>query len=136
MSMLTFDSGLVFAPRSRPPATGPAGFIAVAHRICGDYNILEQYPSQTETRARVAGTVKEHASPADLPRARMTYLHRQKDGKRIGAVLSDAETGAYEFSPVKPGEVCFVVAFDHTGNYNAVIKSDITPDPIPWPTLT
>jgi hypothetical protein len=61
-----------------------------------------------------------------VPAARRVLLHDRVNGLPIRETWSDAQTGAYTFERIRPG-LFYVVAFDHTGNYNAVIKDRITP---------
>lgn len=80
---------------------------------------------------RIAGTVKEQSTPADLPLRRRVRLFTQADGRLFGETWSDAATGAYGFDAIDATQTYFVVAHDHTGNYNAVIKDGITPEVVP-----
>lgn len=77
----------------------------------------------------VSGTVRESASPTDLPVQRRVRLHRKNDGSLIREVFSNPD-GSYAFNYIQNTSY-YVVAFDHTGNYNAVIKDSITPELIP-----
>lgn len=95
-----------------------------------DVNRMGRDPLAGLQKGRIAGTAKEFSTPSNLPRRRMVCLHRQRDGRRVGAVASDPDTGAYAFDGIDPREQYFVVAFDQTLNYNAVIRSDVTPEVI------
>lgn len=73
----------------------------------------------------ISGTVKEAHLPSDIPLARRVRLHRKSDGLLIREVWSDG-IGNYTF-PNIAFQTYYVVAFDHTGTYNAVIKDSIIP---------
>ncbi|MFC0349682.1 LamG-like jellyroll fold domain-containing protein [Undibacterium danionis] len=75
--------------------------------------------------ARIVGTVKEAHLPSDLPLSRRVRLYRKADGQLIDETWSDA-AGNYAFTNLAIQKY-YVVAFDHTDNYNAVIKDSITP---------
>lgn len=121
-------AGLLVSAKAIPPASGNALTYRASPVVSRDYNRMGLASALSGSKGRVDGTVKEHSAPIDLPLARMTYLHRQRDGRRVGASLSDPNTGAYTFINIDPAEKYFVLAFDHTLNYNAVVKSDVTPD--------
>lgn len=119
---------LLVSARNLPPPNRKVGAYRASHVVSRDFNLFGVASALSGPKGRVDGTVKEHSAPSDLPLARMTYLHRQRDGRRVGATLSNATTGQYSFIDVDPAEKYFVLAFDHTLNYNAVVKSDVTPD--------
>lgn len=62
--------------------------------------------------------------PPQVPASRRVRLHDYYSGRSVREVRSDAQTGAYSFEQIKPG-LYYVVAFDNTGTYNAVIKDRI-----------
>lgn len=76
---------------------------------------------------RVAGTVKEDGSP-DVPVKRRVRLHREQDGLLIREVWSDPVTGEYSFDGISQDYKYYVVAFDYTETYTAVIKDNETPE--------
>lgn len=59
--------------------------------------------------------------PPQTPVARRVRLHDRLTARCVREVWSDPVTGAYSFEAVKAG-LYYVVSFDHTGNFNAVIK--------------
>lgn len=71
----------------------------------------------------ISGTVYLKGPP-QVPASRRVRLHDYYSGRPVREVLSDVATGAYLFEQIKPG-LYYVVAFDHTGTYNAVIKDRI-----------
>lgn len=73
----------------------------------------------------ITGSVKESGVPEN-PVARRVRLHKKLDGLLVRDTWSK-EDGSYEFRGVEIQEY-YVIAYDHTGNYNAVIKDSITPD--------
>lgn len=80
---------------------------------------------------RVAGTVKEAATPSDLPLRRKVRLVDQRSGRIYGETWSDAATGEYAFENIDETRTYYVISHDHTGNYNAVVKDGITPEAMP-----
>ena len=80
----------------------------------------------------ITGTVKEKASPANLPRLCRVYLYAHPDNALARVVFSDA-AGNYEFRGVDPSKKYMVIATDETGIYRAVIADNLTPTAIPQP---
>ena len=80
---------------------------------------------------RVAGTVKEAATPSDLPLRRKVRLVDQRSGRIYGEMWSNAATGEYAFENIDETRTYYVISHDHTGNYNAVVKDGITPEAMP-----
>ncbi|MBL0143862.1 MAG: hypothetical protein IPP91_17600 [Betaproteobacteria bacterium] len=74
---------------------------------------------------RITGTVKEKGTP-DLPVVRRVWLHVLASGIPICETWS-APDGAYAFDRLDVTQRYFVVAFDHNGNYRAVIADNLTP---------
>jgi hypothetical protein len=77
----------------------------------------------------IYGTVKNTGLP-DFPVYRRLRLHLSQSGAVIDDVFSDPITGDYQFRYLKYGSY-YVVSFDHTGQYNGVIATDIYPIPMP-----
>lgn len=73
----------------------------------------------------IVGTVKEAGSP-DAPVIRKVRLHLKSNGALIQETWSDA-VGNYTFANLMV-QPYYVTSFDHTGNYNAVIKDSIVPE--------
>lgn len=75
----------------------------------------------------ITGTTKNTGTP-NTPVRRRVRLHEQSSGRIVRETWSDATTGAYTFSEVNGSLKYYIVSFDHTGTYNGVIKSDVTPE--------
>lgn len=60
----------------------------------------------------------------NTPVHRRVRLHDQVTGKPLREVWSNPVTGAWQFTGIRAGTF-FVVAFDHTGQYNGEIATDI-----------
>ena len=77
----------------------------------------------------IAGTVKERPENApvgaEVPVSRRVRLFEEKTGLLIGETWSDASTGAYRFAGLSAGLVCTVLAYDHRGNFRAVVADRI-----------
>lgn len=80
---------------------------------------------------RVAGTVKEKASPANLPWGRRVLLLQERTGYWVQSTWSDPVTGAYSFDWVDMTHTYTVISYDHTGAYRAVIADGQTPELMP-----
>lgn len=80
---------------------------------------------------RISGTVKEKALPSNVPLRRRVQLFDQMSGRMVREAWSDATTGAYSFDFIRGDRRYFVVAFDHTEAYRAVIADNLTPEPMP-----
>jgi hypothetical protein len=76
-------------------------------------------------KGRIAGKVTQYGSP-DTPFAARVRLHRKKDGVLARETWS-ADDGSYSFDYINENVAYYVVSFDHTGNFNGVIKDNITP---------
>lgn len=74
----------------------------------------------------ISGTVAIDDSP-DIPVQRRVRLFDRLTGRFVREAWSDAATGAYTFTRLEI-RAYFVVAFDHTGTHNAVIKDSIFPE--------
>jgi hypothetical protein len=72
----------------------------------------------------VSGTTKVEAGAVDTPVSRRVRLHDQITGRALREVWSDATTGAWTFVNIRAGEF-FVLAFDHTGQYNGEVTTGI-----------
>lgn len=79
-------------------------------------------------KGRIAGTVKEAGTP-DHAVTRRVRLHRKIDGMMLFETWSKPD-GTYLFENIMI-QPYYVVSFDHTGNYNGVIKDSIIPEPMP-----
>lgn len=66
----------------------------------------------------------------ETPVGRRVRLHDQPSGRVVAEQWTDPVTGVYSFTRLRPGTF-YVTAFDHTGQFNGVISSDLTPDPMP-----
>lgn len=77
---------------------------------------------------RIAGTVKEKGTPENTPLARKVQLYHQTSGRLVRETWSAASDGSYSFTELRGGQPYFVVAFDHTGTYRAVIADNLFPE--------
>ena len=78
---------------------------------------------------RIIGTTKNTGTPP-VPVGRLVRLHDQKNGEIVRQVWSDSATGAYSFDNIRPG-VFYVVSFDHTNTFGAVIADNLPSEPMP-----
>ena len=60
----------------------------------------------------------------NAPVRRRVRLHDQATGGLLREMWSDATTGAYQFTGL-PAGTYYVTAFDHTGEYNGEIMTDV-----------
>ena len=74
----------------------------------------------------IVGTVKEKGAP-DVPVSRRVLLCDQLSGRVMRSAWSDPVTGAYAFSRIRLGEF-YVLSFDHTGAFRAVVASGLVPE--------
>ncbi len=79
---------------------------------------------------RIHGDVKKVGSP-DAPVWRRVRLFARRDGRLVREQWSDPVTGAYSFEYINPSLEYTLVAYDHTGVYQAVISDNPTIDPMP-----
>ena len=78
---------------------------------------------------RIIGTTKNTGTPP-VPVGRLVRLHDQKTGEIVRQAWSDATTGAYSFTGLRL-TTYYVVSFDHTNTFAAVIADNLTPEPMP-----
>ena len=78
---------------------------------------------------RIVGTTKNKATPADVAVSRRVRLHDQKSGDTVREMWSDAG-GVYAFNHIAPG-LYYVVSFDHTNTFAAVIADKLPSEPMP-----
>lgn len=121
MSLDLFDESII-APRM--PTANIKGFVS-QNRIARSIKIVPTLKGLAPGPGKIVGTVKEAHLPSDLPLSRRVRLHRKADGQLIDETWSNA-AGNYAFTNIAIQKY-YVVAFDHTDNYNAVIKDSITP---------
>jgi hypothetical protein len=106
----------------------PFGMPMVTNELTGNSVYM---PWQFKGRGRIAGTVKEKASPTDKPVARRVRLYREPDGRLIRTTWSDPVTGAYEFRNLPMDTKYTVVSHDYAGLYRAVLADNLAPELIP-----
>lgn len=76
------------------------------------------------------GSTKKTGSPL-VPVRRRVRLHDQPTGRLLREMWSDPVTGSYQFTSLRAGTY-YVTAFDHTGEYNGEIMTDVVlPTPAP-----
>jgi hypothetical protein len=75
---------------------------------------------------RIAATVEVDATPNDLPVVRRVRLYRMRDGALVREVWSNAD-GTFSFDYIDELERYYVIAFDYTHSYRAVIADNLTP---------
>lgn len=82
-------------------------------------------------RGRILGTVKEKATPTNLPLARRVRLFQELTGRFVGETWSDPVTGNYAFYNIDHTIRYTVVTYDHINNYRAVIADNLLPEMTP-----
>lgn len=96
-----------------------------------DANGTEAQTSTTRYRIPGPRWVKEKTASTNVPLRRRVQLYNQRDSRLVREVWSDPVTGEYSFDNIRGDTKYFVIAFDHTGHYRAVIADNLTPEPIP-----
>lgn len=89
-------------------------------------NFLFAYSPYNYGRGVIAGKVTEQAVPTDLPVMRKVWLCDKQTGSVMRQQWSNA-AGEYFFKNIDQSKTYYVIAFDHTGTYNAVIRDNIVP---------
>lgn len=106
-----------------------AGYVAPGPFV----GALDVAPSPVDIRwsgqYRIIGTTKNKATPSDVAVSRRVRLHDQKSGDVVREMWSDAG-GVYAFNHIAPG-LYYVVGFDHTNTFAAVIADKLTAEPMP-----
>lgn len=104
----------------------PYGMPVTANEVLQSYSVKN--PWQFKGRGRIAGTVKEKASPSDKPVARRVRLYREPDGLLVRTTWSHPVTGAYEFYGIPADAKYTVVSHDYLGLYRAVLADNLAPE--------
>ena len=122
----TLRAGVGMAGNAPPEAMSSAGPITqVRSPQLGQRNIYFGGTGQ------ITGTVKEKASPANLPLHRRVVLIDEATRLTLAETWSDASTGAYTFANLEPAFKYTVLAYDYTGAYRGVIADGQIPEPMP-----
>ncbi len=104
----------------------PYGLPVTANEVLQSYSTKN--PWQFKGRGRIAGTVKEKASPTDKPVARRVRLYREPDGVLVRTTWSHPVSGAYEFYGIPVDTKYTVVSHDYLGLYRAVLADNLAPE--------
>lgn len=75
----------------------------------------------------ISGAVKKDDTPTDVPLRRQVRALREVDSRFVREVWSDAVTGEYLIPDVDPAYKYTLLAFDHTGEFEAVVATGVTP---------
>lgn len=121
---ITEPAVLVMQPRRPRARYSPAGGLPALkstktakqntwNMVCGGLGVI-------------AGTVKEKASPANLPLVRRVSLFTQKNKMLVGTTVSDAN-GNYIFRNLDTRLKYYTTSHDPSGSYNGVIADHLTP---------
>jgi hypothetical protein len=78
---------------------------------------------------QVVGDTVNTGTP-ETPVGRRVRLHDQPSGRVVAEQWSNPVTGAYAFTLIRQGTY-YVTSFDHTGQYNGVISTDVQSEPMP-----
>ncbi|WP_435105569.1 hypothetical protein [Arhodomonas sp. AD133] len=82
-------------------------------------------------RGRITGTVKvKQSDGTEVPVHRRVRLLERRTAILVAETWSDATTGAYEFKGVDEHRRFTVLAHDYTGEHNAVVADNVTPEVI------
>lgn len=77
----------------------------------------------------IYGTIKNTGTP-NFPVYRKLNLHETRTGQLVNSLFSDSITGEYAFKYIAHKSY-YIVSFDHTGQYNGVIATNIFPTLMP-----
>jgi len=93
---------------------------------------LDMRPRRTDMRIagmyRLAGTTAVAGSP-DVPVARLVRLYHSRFASFCARETLSAADGSWSFTCLDRGPWT-VIAFDHTGEYNAVVAANILGEPM------
>lgn len=78
---------------------------------------------------QITGDTVNTGTP-ETPVGRRVRLHDQPSGRVVAEVWSDPVTGAYAFTHIRQG-LYYITSIDHTGQYNGVVQTDVTAEPMP-----
>lgn len=76
---------------------------------------------------QIIGTVKEKATPTNVPLRRKVRLFHELSGRFLRETWSD-DAGNYAFTGIDPTQRYTVVSYDYLQNYRAVIADNILPE--------
>lgn len=80
---------------------------------------------------RIVGTVKQKATPTNVPLARRVLLLDETTNIVMRETWSDATTGAYTFERIDRNRRYSVITYDYAQNYRAVIADNLVPEAMP-----
>lgn len=75
----------------------------------------------------IASTVKKKGDPANIPLRRLVRCIRERDGKVVAQMWSDAVTGAYRFDELVLEERYTVIAYDYEHGFRAAVADNLAP---------
>ena len=84
------------------------------------------YDSQDGGAVTVGGTVKKYANAGNQPLSRKVRLYHERDRRFIRETWSDPVTGEFSFANLKAGEKYTAMAYDHLGQYRALVLDRVT----------
>lgn len=108
---------------SAPVPAGAATVVSVPGPFCRSADL------QDGGDGKITGTTNKGLFPG-TPVGRRVRLFSERDGRLIREMWSDSVSGEYAFYNVSRAVKYTVIAYDHTGFYNAKIISGATADPM------
>lgn len=108
-------------------AINPPVWSAQQRSVTPVINIIKSFSLISSGMYRVRGSVAVAGAP-DVMVSRLVVLFDERSKRPARSLLSSAN-GAYDFTYVGRGP-WFIVSYDHTGEYNAVIASNNFGDPM------
>lgn len=79
----------------------------------------------------ITGTVKQKASPTNIPLRRVVRLYDDVDGSLVAQTWSDAITGVYTFTEINETRAYTALSLDYTHNFRAEAADNLTPTIMP-----
>jgi hypothetical protein len=79
-------------------------------------------------RGVIAGTVKQKATPSNVPLRRRVLLLDETTNIIMRETWSDATTGDYVFDRIDPARRYSVITYDYAKNYRAVVADNLIPE--------
>jgi hypothetical protein len=117
---------LVYDPTPLHPAS--AAPTAISEYPVPEPTFRTGNPSSYDTfdggQVSIVGTVKEYATPSNVPLRRRVRLYNELERRFVRETWSDEVTGNFTFTDLRQSKYT-VISYDHTGTYRALVVDQI-----------
>lgn len=105
---------------------GPQAYSESPKAVFKGYTYLS-YNYYFGGNGKIYGTVKQKSTPSNIPLKRRVVLYDRQTNIQLRETWSDPVTGNYSFEYLDTTKDFFVIAFDYTSTYKAVVADSVYP---------